>query len=139
MRMLTVYTHAYRQEVSDFFLRHAQNDGTMVIRGEGIHPQSGSYYMRCLYADFAVEAFTHLLEDIAVQHNPVYRRSAKLRAIAKKLRHTPLHDDNVAALAEYLHEHNKLHVEGYETFRMYDFKYRLDVMAYALVKQLRLT
>ena len=84
------------------------------------------------------EALLVMLEEIAVLENPVYRHSPKLRALADGLRGTPLHQRELVRLREFLKTASSLNIEGYITFRMVEYREKLDMVAYTLIKKMNL-
>ena len=78
------------------------------------------------------------LADIAVQENPIYQHSPKLQGIAHDLRKTPLYDAELKSLNRFIKHNRVLHLEGYVTFRMADYREKLDMMSYTLIKKLKL-
>jgi hypothetical protein len=106
----------------------------MTVRREG-ELDGGLFYLVCEYKVFAADAFMRFMEDIAIKQNPAYKNSAKLSDMAADLQ--VLHEANILALRQYLRENKALHIEGYETFRMFDYKYKLDIMMYLLIKKMR--
>lgn len=138
MKTLRIYTRAYAEILKTFL--NARGDGASFKVQEERQSQSELYAVRCAYeGEFPAEALTALLEEIAVLENPVYRHSAKLKTLALDLCHTDIHALNVRRLTAYLKENRVLQVEGYVTFRMAEYREKLDLMMYSLIKRLRLT
>jgi len=94
---------------------------------------------KCPRQKFDIEAFVTLLERIVISDHPVYGNSPKLADMALELKATEIHQLNMAELAAYLVTNNILHLEGYATFRMADYRHRLDVMMYCVIKKMKLT
>jgi len=80
-----------------------------------------------------------LLIDIALEENPVYRHSQKLRDMAYDLRDTALHRKLAGDLTRFLTRARDLHLEGYLNFRMAEYREKLDMMSYSLIKKMKLT
>ena len=79
-----------------------------------------------------------LLTDIIVQENPIFQYSPKLQDMAHDLRKTPLYDTGLKGLKRFIKHNRALHLEGYMNFRMSDYREKLDLMSYTLIKKLRL-
>ena len=126
MKTLTILTQNFRRELKDIGLHCRKVD-------------EGLYLAKCPRDNFDIEVFTELLERIVIINHPVYGNSPKLADMASELRATEIHQLNTAELARYLMANDRLHLEGYATFRMADYLHRLDVMMYCLIKKLNLT
>lgn len=134
MKTLTITTQSYGQALQALA---ADGDG-MTVRYAGQH--EGLYYMRVIFdGTQPAETLTGLLEYVAVQENPVYRHSEKLTSLALTLRHTPIHADNLSRLTQYIKENRRLHLEGYVVFRMAEYRHKLDMMMFSLIKNMKLT
>jgi len=126
MRTLTILTQNFRQNLEEL----------------GLHTNAverGLYMAKCPREKFDIEVFITLLEQIVISDHPVYGNSPKLAEMAAELRVTEIHQLNTAELAAYLVANNTLHLEGYATFRMADYRHRLDVMMYCIIKKMKLT
>ena len=122
MKALTILTQDFRQDLESVFNLHCYTVGTLYMaRGK-----------------FETEALTCLLERIIILKHPVYGHSSKLTDMAFELRQTEIHQANVLELTRYLMENDLLHLEGYTTFRMTDYRNKLDMMMYYLIKKLKL-
>lgn len=86
-----------------------------------------------------VETLTCLLERIVILKHPVYSYSSKLVNMAHGMGHTEMHLTNLAELNHFIEENNLLHLEGYTTFRMADYRHKLDMMMYCAIKKMKLT
>ena len=138
MKLLTVYTNHYEQALTAF-AAEAENAGRLSPRSEG--RRDGLFYLCCAYAarDSAItDGFAALLEYVAIQENPVYRYSPKLTDLAKDLQRTPVHFEILSNLTQYLKTNKTLHLEGYVTFRMADYREKLDILSYSLIKKMEL-
>jgi hypothetical protein len=135
MRLLTVCTEQYEKQ-----LRIFMGNAPVSVRNES---RVGLLYsLRCAYepAEFLfADALADFLENLILYENPVYRHSPKMRNAAGELRRTAVHTENREQLRLYLAENKSLHVEGYTAFRMAEYRYRLDMLMYGLIKRLRLT
>ena len=83
------------------------------------------------------EQLLKLLMDITENENPVYKHSAKLRKMARELRHSPTFSHELKLLKEFISCGKELNIEGYVTFRMCEFREKLDLMVYSLVKKIK--
>ncbi|MCL2421469.1 MAG: hypothetical protein FWD03_06380 [Defluviitaleaceae bacterium] len=97
------------------------------------------YTIQCAKNKLDMDAFAELLEHIVILAHPVYGHAPKLADMAFDLRNTEIHQTNTINLARYIKEHDVLHLEGYATFRMANYRHKLDMMMYCLVKKLKLT
>ncbi len=64
---------------------------------------------------------------------------ALLLAIVRDLRGTQIHLENKKQLTDFLKNNSAVHIEGYASFRMAEYNYKLDLMTYSLIKKLRMT
>jgi len=125
MSILTILTERHKQALEAFNL-HC--DATI----------GGLYETNCPKDKIDIDGITALLERIVILGHPVYGHSHKLADMAFDLCRTGIHQVNVAELTCYLEEYNLLHLEGYAAFRMSDYRNKLDVMMYCLIKKLKL-
>jgi len=122
MKTLTILTQNCQKELEALNLRCDSFDGLYSARGM-----------------VDADALACLLERIIILKHPVYGHSPKLADMALELRHTEIHQANVAELTLYLEENDLLHLEGYAAFRMPEYRHKLDMMMYCLIKKLKLT
>ena len=122
MKALTILTQDFRQDI----------ENSLNIRCYA----KGSIY--AAYGKIDIEALATLLERVIILAHPVYGHSPKLADMASQLHYTEIHQNNVAELNRYLDENNLLHLEGYATFRMAEYRHKLDMMMYCLIKKLKL-
>jgi len=136
MKQLTICTHLYSQLLRNF-TTHAQNCDWLAKpepnRKDGLHTVYCQY--NNAQAAFAKGLMT-LLAEIAVQENPIYQHSPKLQDMAYDLRKTPLYAAELRGLIRFLKHNRTLHLEGYVAFRMADYREKLDMMSYSLIKKL---
>ena len=123
MKTLTILTQNFRQDLEKDFNLRCYTEGTL--------------HIACGKID--TDTLATLLERIVIFAHPVYGHSPKLADMALELRHTEMHQANMTELARYLEENNLLHLEGYATFRMADYRHKLDMMMYCLIKKLKLS
>jgi len=91
--------------------------------------------------DKLAELLMTFLEEIALSANPIYCHSPKLMELARNLRYTDLHrvhDREKRQLKTFLKYNKVLHLEGYATFRMEEYRNKLDMITYGLIKKLNL-
>ena len=124
MKTLTIFTHNYRQDLEDLNLPCYVADGL--------------YSTKCSHASLDTDALMCLLERIIILGHPIYGHSPKLADMAIELRHTEIHQTNMLELTRYLKEQDTLHLEGYAAFRMYNYRHKLDMIMYCLIKKLKL-
>jgi len=137
MKQLTIYTHRYSQLLEDFA---GKDDGLIIANRSAL--AEGLLTVYCQY-DNARPVFAkglmNLLTDIIVQENPIFQYSPKLQDMAHDLRKTPLYDRGLKNLRRFIKHNRALHLEGYVNFRMSDYREKLDMMSYTLIKKLRLS
>jgi len=138
MKQLTIYTRRYSQLLEDFAARATASGWINASRAA---VASGVLTVYCQY-ESVKPAFSrglmNLLADIVVQENPIYQHSSKLKDLADDLRKTPLYYTGLRGLTRYVKHNRALHLEGYVTFRMSDYREKLDMMSYSLIKKLKL-
>jgi len=127
MRVLTILTQRHKQALKD------------VLPDVRCIHDGGLYKIRCPSDRLDVDGLAILLEHIVVLEHPVYGHSLKLADMALALCYTEIHQANVAELLQYIKEYDLLHLEGYAAFRMPEYRYKLDMMMYGLIKKLKLT
>jgi len=140
MKRLILYTINYEGELRNF----AKNTAGLVKVNWAKWHEKKRVFGLCLsweyaYGDGVIEELMYFLEDIAVTENPIYRNSAKLRNMAQNLRYAPVHKRERKRLKGFLRENGILHLEGYTTFRMEEYRDRLDMMTYSLIKKLNMS
>jgi len=138
MKLLTIYTHRYSQQLNGFTTRAEAGDWITTSKAA---TEGGVFSVNYRYNQ-QLTAFTKglmaLLADIAIQENPIYQHSPKLQSMAYDLRKTPLYEYELKSLAGFIKHSRILHLEGYVTFRMADYRDKLDMMSYTLIKKLKL-
>jgi len=83
------------------------------------------------------DALLKFLMDIAESENPVYKHSARMRQMALDLRNAPIFAHELRLLKAFVSSERELNIEGYVTFRMGEFREKLDLMVYSLVKKIK--
>ena len=138
MKTLTILTGAYARELYSF-ASEAASQGKLTYSRE--NKRDGFYRVYCAYNTTALmaEALLPLLEYIAMRENPIYRYSAKLRDFAAEHIRYESRPENTARLCRYLNCSHSLHLEGYITFRMAEYRAKLDAAVFSLIKKLKLT
>ena len=122
MKALTIVTQDFRQALENALNLKCHASGTL-YEAHGV---------------VSTEALACLLERIVVLSHPVYGNSPKLADMALDLHHTEIHKSNVTELDRYIEDNDLLHLEGYTAFRMSNYRHKLDVMMYCLIKKLKL-
>ena len=131
MSVLTILTQKHKQALKDILPEMPELHCDI--------SKAGLYEMRCPRECLDIDVVAVLLEHIVILEHPVYGHSPKLADMAFELRNTEIHHANVAELVQYIEEHDVLHLEGYAAFRMSDYRHKLDMMMYCLIKKLKLT
>lgn len=140
MKRTIIYTTKYKDEVERFASKAVAAE-VITIKWSG--NRGRTYGLGCLWAgghegsEF-YERLLSLLMEVAEKENPIYRHSPKLRDLAKDLRRTDIYKKELRQLKGFLSGSGTLHLEGYVTFRMSEYREKLDMMVYSLVKKLRL-
>ena len=139
MKRLVLYTGIHNQELISF----AQK-ANGIIKDSNVKPAYKKNFSRliCTWENDATTDFISLvmsmLEEIAIKNNPVYRHSPKLHEMALNLRSTAVYENEVRRLKSYIRTSRTLNIEGYITFRMGEYINKLDIMAYTMIKKLKL-
>ena len=138
MKQLTIYTRRYRQQLEDF-AEFAVNSGVNLRRAGKL--DCGMFSINCLYNHtdtVFIGGLMTLLTDIALQENPIYLHSPKLREMAGELRDTSLYTAAYKDFICFLKHNRELYLEGYVAFRMAEYREKLDMMSYSLIKKMKL-
>lgn len=131
MDILTIVTSKHRTALEDSATSFFPLSCTPV--------ESNLYGVEIPKSKVNTEALIYLLERIIIEGHPVYGNSPKLADMAQELQQTEIHKCNINDLTLYIKENDLLHLEGYASFRMTDYRNRLDILMYCLIKKLRLT
>lgn len=138
MKRLILHTTNYKNELINF-TETAANHNLCTIEKARPGPQGYStiFTWQAAVSTLFIQSLMHFLYSIAISQNPVYRHSPKLRHLAEGLQNTPLHKSNLKQLKAFLRAGNELHIDGYVTFRMEEYRQKLDMMLYTIVKKIR--
>jgi len=138
MKRISIHTSKYENELRDFAARAAAA-GTIAIKWSRFCEKKRLFVLGCACADYpsTLEALSSLLMDIAETENPVYRYSIKLRSLAHDMRNPSVCERETSRLRRFFAENKNLHLEGYVTFRMAEYRDKLDMMIYSLVKKIK--
>ena len=138
MKQLNIHTTKYENELRNFAAK-AVEAGTISIKHSKLNEKRRLFELTCMCLNYKAlpGALTELLMDIAEAENAVYRHSSKLRAMAQEVRKTPIYTSEVKRMRTFLAENKALHLEGYVTFRMEEYREKLDMMIYTLVKKIK--
>jgi len=135
MKRLTVHTYCYEKNLREFAKRmdiatvkwkRKKNMFSMCFTWENI--DNGQM----------IEQLAVFLQEIAILENPIYKHSPKLREMAQDLRDTPIYKNEVKRLKLFLKSSQTLNLEGYITFRMGEYRHKLDMISYQAIKKLEL-
>jgi hypothetical protein len=132
MKRFALYSEKYENALIDFAAKAAAAEIIYINKRE----RRRIFFMVAERENFC-ELLLCTLMDIAEGENPVYKNSAKLRAMAKNLRTTTLYGRELGRLRDFFSHSKELHLEGYVTFRMSEFREKLDMMIYSLVKKIK--
>jgi len=139
MKLLTIYTHRYHKLLENFAASWATGVKPSICKVRG---QKSGPFSVCIHSTTEpsfVEELMALLIDIALQENPIYRYAPKLRDMAADLERTQLYKNLQRDLNRFLKHSRTLHLEGYIAFRMTEYREKLDMMSYSLIKKMKLT
>ena len=129
MKELAIFTYKYIELLNGFAVSCAQE----------VRRKNNMYFVKCTTTEPAfISRLLNLLIDIALQENPIYQQSPKLREMAKDLHQTEVYTNLKNALATYVRYNRVLHLEGYIAFRMAEYREKLDMMSYSLIKKMKL-
>ena len=137
MKQLTISTHQYSHQLEDFAAL-AKDAGWLTTYAAGWNRGQFSINCRYKHAPAFAEGLMIFLTDITLQENPIYQHSPKLQDMAHDLRKTPLYTAGLLDLSNFLKHSRILHLEGYVTFRMSEYREKLDLMSYSLIKKMNL-
>jgi len=139
MKQLTMLTSRYKQLLDNFISHVSESDG-LTISKTGKH-NNKIFFANCIVrpAEPAfIEGLISLLVDIALQENPLFQHSPKLRDMAGDLRGTQLYANLRRGLIRFMKQSPSIHLEGYVAFRMKEYLEKLDMMSYSLIKKMKL-
>ena len=136
MRRFIIHTEKYEVKLRDFAESAAEAE--IVYINRICKKRNGCVIGFTItgYEEFC-ELLLPLLLDIAEGENPVYGQSAKLREMARDLRKTQIYGKELRRLKHFISGNKGLHIEGYVTFRMGEFREKLDMLIYSLVKKIK--
>jgi|GEM_PF-2327213 len=127
MNNLTILTQRYKQELESINNIRCRQVGKELYMAE---------YPISTIDTKLLTALAALLERIVILGHPVYGHSQKLTDMAFEMSRNEI--ANISNLKCYLGENTVLHLEGYTAFRMSDYRNRLDMMMYCLIKKMKL-
>jgi len=133
MKRLTIHTHNYKNELINFIKNLTQNNLCNISIAT-------SYAVKLTYTnskDF-IATLLSLLYTIAMQENPVYRYSPKLKNLAASLQNPELHNTELKRLENFIKSNKELNLEGYVTFRMENYSAKLDMILYEIIKKIKI-
>ncbi|MCL2357157.1 MAG: hypothetical protein FWC70_08375 [Defluviitaleaceae bacterium] len=136
MKQFTIRTSRHEASLKDFAARAAAAEMIYINNVRKTQTECALKFAVVRREPFCALLLT-FLADTAALENPVYRHSAKLREMALSLRKTPLFKRELRLLREFFAQNSELNVEGYTTFRMFEFREKLDTMIYTLVKKIK--
>ena len=134
MKRFTLCTAKYETVLQEFTAKAAAAEIIYIDNTENIG-QSLSFMIA--RRETFHEMLLKLLMDIAENENPVYKHSENLRKMARDLRSSPTFERELLLLGEFTAATRQLNLEGYVTFRMCEFREKLDLMIYSLVKKIK--
>ena len=137
MKRLTIYTVDFEVALREFA------DGLEIVNVEwGRWADRKRIFGVCISWENAVNAqvverLTIFLQELAALQNPIYKHLPKMREIAKNLRTTPAHGHEVQRLRNFLKGNRKLNIEGYILFRMSEYRHKLDILSYQVMRKMQ--
>jgi len=134
MKRITLHTLHYKHELAEF----AED----ITKKEICTVQSTKNGTLFIWEISKAAAFVNmllfLLQNIALQENPIFKHSKKLKNLTEGLQNTDIHNIETEKLTEYIKSNKELNLEGYATFRMAEYKGKLDSMLYGIIKKINL-
>ena len=139
MKRLTIYTADHEE-----LLRNFASELDMATIKWGKWQNKNRLFSMCLIWDNdvhnqVVDNISIFLQDVATLENSIYKHSPKLQEMAKSWQLTPAQEHETRRLKAFLKQSRILHIEGYITFRMAEYRTKLDIMSYRAIKKLKLT
>ena len=138
MKQLTIITSLHSQQLKDF-AQNAEALGQLSLNKTGWIGKQFSINFQHNSSQYFVEGIINLLTNIAINENPIYKNSPKLQNMAHDLRSTGVYVNLQKALIHFLKQNRNLHLEGYVNFRMSEYREKLDMMSYSLIKKIKLS
>lgn len=136
MKRFVLYSARYDGALCDFAAKAAAAE-VIYIRKNCKENARRTLVFAVRERDAFYRALLDLLCDIAEAENPVYRHSPQLRGMARELRHSPVYSRELRRLRQFVAGSRELFLEGYATFRMSEFREKLDSLIYSLVKKIK--
>jgi hypothetical protein len=133
MKTLTLYTQTHTTLLTAYVAERQRERGTKTEQGAF----GDGWYARYVHMAKDTAALLGLLEDVSINGHSIYGRSPKLAALARERAFS--REGSLKALSLYLRSHNALILEGYSMFRMADYRCKLDMMMYGIIKKMKLT
>ena len=136
MKHLNICTGRYSQLLKDF-ASAAREAGLCHTCGGSV--AGGLFTLNCQYSHpgFA-QKLMDLLTHIVLLEHPIYQNSQKMKDMAGDLKGTALYAATLRDLSRFIKHNRSLNLEGYMAFRMSDYKEKLDMMSYSLIKKMKL-
>ncbi|MCL1883371.1 MAG: putative sporulation protein YtxC [Defluviitaleaceae bacterium] len=136
MKRFSLYTVKYENVLREFAARTSAAE--IIYINKNCKNQEGfALYFSVKERELFCEMLLGFLMDIAEGENPIYKHSARLRGMAGELRESPIFGRELNQLREFFTNSRELNIEGYVTFRMCEFREKLDMMIYSLVKKIK--
>jgi len=132
MKRTIIHTSKYKTELAHF----AQSATFCTVKNLQTHMQ---FIWESPAAKIFAQALMLLLHKIAMAENPVYRHSPKLRDLADGLLSTDTHTQALAELTAFLKANKEINLEGYVIFRMEEYRAKLDMLLYTIMKKINLS
>jgi len=133
MNKITIRTACYNKELNKFLQNAKKNNLCTVDKNS---PQRATLTWQNNTTVAVVHTILQLLYSVAVLQNPVYKFSPKLRELSAGLRRGSLHERNARDLSAFLLHNSDLNVDSYVTFRMVEYKHKLDLLLYLVAKKI---
>jgi len=132
MKRTIIHTSKYKTELAQF----AQSATFCTVKNFQTHTQ---FIWENSATPIFAHSLMHLLHIISMAENPVYRYSPKLRDLANGLLDTDTYTQALAELASFLKANKEINLDGYATFRMEEYRAKLDMMLYTIMKKINLS
>jgi len=132
MKRTIIHTSKYKTELAQF----AQSATFCTVKNFQTHTQ---LIWENSTAPIFAQTLMHLLHKIIMAENPVFRYSPKLRNLANGILGTETHTQALAELTAFLKANKEINLDGYAAFRMEEYRAKLDMMLYTIMKKINLS
>ncbi|MCL1842850.1 MAG: hypothetical protein FWF79_03480 [Defluviitaleaceae bacterium] len=137
MEQFVIFTVKYEKKLLEFAAKATAEELMQVNFSKKVKRDTYALAFSLAKREAFCTSLMDFLMDIAVEENPVYAHSSKLRDMAQDLRNTQIYARELRRLRGFFLGSREVHIDGYVTFRMGEFREKLDHMIYKLVKKIK--